>query len=94
MLPASAWAADFGHDFKGRVSGLAYAAFKWLVMRVRVDTIKPDLQVLNFVETTLGFRLSDAEVVSWYMCTFPYIGMPKTTVNVECGTDVSCPPLP
>jgi len=33
-------------------------------VRVGVDTIKPDPHVLNFVETTLGFRLTDAEAVS------------------------------
>jgi hypothetical protein len=60
------WAssADFERDFKGRVPNLAYAAFKWLVMRVGVDTIKPDVHVLAFVETTLGFRLSDTEAVA------------------------------
>jgi hypothetical protein len=63
-LEAWARAADFERDFKGRVSGLAYAAFKWLVMRLGVDTIKPDVHVLNFVATTLGFRLNDAEAVS------------------------------
>ena len=63
-LEAWARAADFERDFKGRVPGLALATFKWLVMRVGVNTIKPDLHVLNFVETTLGFSLSDAEAVS------------------------------
>jgi len=61
-----AWArqADFERDFKGRVPGLAYAAFKWLVIRLGVDTIKPDLHVLNFVEAAVGKRLSDVEAVA------------------------------
>jgi len=41
----------------------AYAAFKWLIVRVGVETIKPDLHVLAFVEATVGFRLSDSEAV-------------------------------
>jgi len=43
---------------------LAYAAFKWLIMRLGVDTIKPDVHVLAFVETAIGKRLSDIEAVA------------------------------
>ena len=43
---------------------LAFAAFKWLVKRMGVDTIKPDVHVLAFVEATLGFPLSDTEAVA------------------------------
>jgi hypothetical protein len=63
-LEAWASSADFERDFKGRIPNLAYAAFKWLVMRVGVDTIKPDVHVLAFVEVALGFRLSDTEAVA------------------------------
>ena len=61
-----AWAskADFEKDFKGRAPNLAFAAFKWLVKRMGVDTIKPDVHVLAFVEATLGFPLSDTEAVA------------------------------
>jgi hypothetical protein len=31
---------------------------------VSVDTIKPDVHVLTFVEATLGFRLSNTEAVA------------------------------
>jgi hypothetical protein len=41
------WArsAQFERDFQGKVSGLSYAAFKWLVIRQGVETIKPDAHV-------------------------------------------------
>lgn len=61
-----AWAksADFELHFRGRVKGLAYAAFKWLLMRVGTQTVKPDVHVLRFVERSLGYRLGDSETVS------------------------------
>ncbi len=60
------WArsAQFERDFKGKVNGLAYAAFKWLVMRQGIDTIKPDVHVHNFVKRAIGRFLSDAETVA------------------------------
>jgi hypothetical protein len=60
------WArsAQFERDFQGKVSGLGYAAFKWLVIRQGVETIKPDVHVHNFVRGAIGRRLSDAEAVS------------------------------
>jgi hypothetical protein len=61
---AAAYPADFEKDFKGRAPNLAFAAFKWLVKRMGVDTIKPDVHVLAFVEATLGFPLSDTAAVA------------------------------
>jgi hypothetical protein len=60
------WArsAQFERDFQGKVSGLSYAAFKWLVIRQGVETIKPDAHVQNFVKGAIGRRLSDAGAVS------------------------------
>jgi hypothetical protein len=62
-----AWAAsaDFSRDFKGRVKGLGIAVFNWLVMRLGVETAKPDVQVRRFVENCLGKRISsDDELVA------------------------------
>jgi hypothetical protein len=52
------WAekADFKRDFKGRVKGLGPAVFQWLVMRAGVETIKPDVHVLNFISSVIGHR--------------------------------------
>ena len=61
------WAArsTFKTDFEGRVKGLGFAAFKWLVMRQGVETAKPDGHVRRFVEKSTGnSNLNDAEVVA------------------------------
>lgn len=60
------WAetSDFDRDFRGKVKGLAYAAYNWLVMRQGIETIKPDVHVRRFVENALGRSVSDRETVS------------------------------
>lgn len=54
------WAetADFKRHFKGRVKGLGPAVCQWLVMRAGVETIKPDVHVLNFIASVIGYRPS------------------------------------
>lgn len=54
------WAerADFQRDFKGRVKGLGPAVFQWLVMRAGVETVKPDVHVMNFICSIIGRRPS------------------------------------
>jgi hypothetical protein len=60
------WAhgADFDRDFRDKVPGLALAVFKWLVMRLGVETVKPDTHVRKFVETVVGRRLTDSQIVA------------------------------
>lgn len=60
-----AWAAraDFRRDFEGRVKGLGFAAYQWLLMRCEVDTVKPDVHTRRYCERVVGRRLSDAQVV-------------------------------
>jgi hypothetical protein len=60
------WArtSDFDKDFKGRVPGLAYAVYKWLVMRQGVETIKPDVHVRRFVDSAVGRIVDDQTLVS------------------------------
>jgi hypothetical protein len=62
----SAWAAtsEFSRDFQGRIPGLSYAVYNWLVMRQGIETIKPDIHVRRFVESIIGRRMADAELVS------------------------------
>jgi len=59
------WArgADFDRDFRGKVRGLSFAVYKWLVMRQGIETVKPDTHVRKFAETVLGRRLTDLEIV-------------------------------
>jgi len=42
---------------------LAFAVYKWLVMRQGVETVKPDVHVCRFVMTALGRSVKDMEVV-------------------------------
>jgi hypothetical protein len=60
------WAAegDYDADFKGRVKGLAYAVYNWLVMRLGVETIKPDVHVMRFVERVVGRAVDRRSAVS------------------------------
>jgi len=60
------WAEEstFEQDFKGRVKGLGLAIYKWLTMRLGVNTIKPDVHVHNFLKKSAGRTLSDREAVA------------------------------
>jgi hypothetical protein len=60
-----AWArrSDYQEDFAGRVPGLWPAAYQSLLMRLGVDTVKPDVRVRRFVEGVLGHPVNDAELV-------------------------------
>ena len=60
-LTAWAWHSDFDRDFRGRVKYLGPAAYSWLVMRLGVDTVKPDVHLRRFVERVTGHPVSDAE---------------------------------
>ena len=44
-----AHASEFQQDFAGQVKGLGIAAYCWLVMRLGVDTVKPDSWLHAFV---------------------------------------------
>jgi hypothetical protein len=60
-----AWArrSDYQQDFAGRVPGLGPAAYQSLLMRLGVDTVKPDVHVRRFVEGVVGHAVTDAELV-------------------------------
>ena len=60
------WAekADFQRDFRGRVKGLGPAVFQWLVMRSGVETVKPDVHILNFLASAVGYRPSFGAAIS------------------------------
>jgi hypothetical protein len=59
------WAASSGfqRDFEGRVKGLGPAVYNWLVMRMGVETVKPDVRLRRFVERCLERPVSDQEIV-------------------------------
>jgi hypothetical protein len=60
------WAqeSDFTKHFKGKVKGLGFAVYKWLVMRQGVPTIKPDVHVKRFLADAAGRSFTDQEAVS------------------------------
>ena len=61
----ASWAANTQfEDFVGKVKGAGYAIFQWLVMRQGVETIKPDVHVLRFVNEALGHPVTPEIAVS------------------------------
>lgn len=55
--------STFERDFAGRVKGLGPAVYRWLVMRLGRDTVKPDVHVRRFVRRCLGRDVCDGELV-------------------------------
>jgi len=51
-------------DFVGRIKGLGPAVYRSLVMRLGVDTIKPDVHVLRFASAAIGRRVTQDEAVT------------------------------
>jgi hypothetical protein len=59
------WAAgSTQEDFVGRIKGLGPAVYRSLVMRLGVDTIKPDVHLLRFVSGAIGRRVTQDEAVT------------------------------
>ncbi|MFC2003633.1 hypothetical protein ACFLV4_06820 [Chloroflexota bacterium] len=61
------WAntSTFENDFKGKIHGMSYAIYKWLIMRQGVETIKPDIHVRRFVESIIHRSdFADEELVT------------------------------
>jgi hypothetical protein len=59
------WAAGSTQvDFVGHIKGLGPAVYRSLVMRLGVDTIKPDVHVLRFVSAAIGRRVTQDETVT------------------------------
>jgi len=50
-------------DFVGQIKGLGAAAYAWLVMRLGVDTVKPDLWIHRFTQQAIGRDLDDTTLV-------------------------------
>ncbi len=62
-LRAWAHSSEFHRDFEGKVKNLGIAAYKWLTMRLGVETVKPDTHLHNFVEPVVGHPITDGELV-------------------------------
>ncbi|MCX6382614.1 MAG: hypothetical protein NT023_24570 [Armatimonadetes bacterium] len=72
------WAMDaqFKTHFEGRVKGLGYAVFNWLVMRQGVETIKPDVHILRFIQSTIGRRIDEKVAVESLVSIAKELGIP------------------
>lgn len=79
-----AWAArsTFERDFKDKVKGLGIAVFHWLQIRCNVDSVKPDIHVLNFGKRVLGRRVSEKVLVDAISQIAPLVGQSMATVDV------------
>jgi hypothetical protein len=45
------------------VKHLSLAAYKWLTMRLGVQTVKPDVHLHRFVESAVGHPVTDTELI-------------------------------
>jgi len=72
------WAkeSDFDQDFKGKVKGLAFAIYKWIVMRQGVPTIKPDIQIKKFLAEVTNRTLTNLEAVDVLETVATELGIP------------------
>ena len=63
--------ADFKRDIKGQFRSshhsIDFALFHWLCLRCGIDTIKPDLHIINFVSNSIGRKASPNECVEALM---------------------------
>jgi len=63
--------ADFEKDIKGKFKtkehSIGIALFQWLRLRLGVDTVKPDVHIMNFVSNAVGRRISQQEALDALM---------------------------
>jgi hypothetical protein len=71
------WAhnSSYQRDWRGQIRGLDIAAYKWLVMRLGVDTIKPDIWLHSFVRRVLCHDLNDFILVQVLTDAAHHIGL-------------------
>jgi len=59
-----AWAvSSTTDDFVGHIKGLGTAVYHGLVMRLGVETVKPDVHILRFVAGAIGRTVNELEAV-------------------------------
>ncbi len=79
------WAhrSDFRRDFEGQVKGLGIAAYCWLVMRLGVDTVKPDVWTHRFVQKAIGRNVDDITLVELITAAARRVG--RSPREVDAG---------
>jgi hypothetical protein len=81
-LRAWAYQASFERDWKGRVKGLGIAVFHWLKIRCGVDSIKPDVWVINFGKRVIGKHVSEKVLVDSFAKIAPLVGQSLATLDI------------
>lgn len=74
--------ATFGADFKGKVKGLGISVYEWLRIRCGIDSIKPDVWVINFAKRVVGKRISEKALVDTFGRISPLVGQSLSTIDV------------
>ncbi len=61
----SRWAkeSEFHNNFEDRIPGMAYTIYQWLIMRQGVETVKPDVHLMNFVKSIVHHSVTKDELV-------------------------------
>jgi len=59
------WAktSTFEKDFKGKIPGLSFAVYQWLIVRQGLETVKPDIHLRRFVKSIIHRDLPDNKLV-------------------------------
>ena len=78
------WArtSSFG-DFQGQVRGLGLAVYHALVMRLGVDTVKPDVHVMRFVRAAVGRNVSEVDAIAGLRMAAETLGIPATRLDLS-----------
>lgn len=64
LAALKAWAVvSTSDDFVGHIKGLGTAVYHGLVMRLGVETVKPDVHILRFVSDAIGRPVNELEAV-------------------------------
>lgn len=69
-------AASTFKTFEGRVKGLGPVVYQWLVMRLGVPTVNPDVHVLRFCQAALGRVVSEQDTISGLTTVAGRLGVP------------------
>jgi dGTP triphosphohydrolase len=55
--------SDVKGQFKTKEHSIGIALFQWLRLRIGVDTVKPDVHIVNFVSEAIGRNVSQEEAL-------------------------------
>jgi hypothetical protein len=50
-------------DFEGKIPGIGFVLYQWLIMRLGVPTVKPDSRILGFIHEVIGRPIGEKEAV-------------------------------